>query len=137
VTDPRDPDGTSVTISRAQYEGALAVDDAGTGRLLVGRRLYTFDGSGRQEKVSVRLVADQGLSWSGAAVTSDGSTLVTGLGGGGGGPTAGLRTLDLDDPASQVRVHPWTEPGDGESVTVLGFTPQGRLVVQRTPGSDG
>lgn len=133
VTDPRDPDGTRVRVSRAQ-DSALAVGNDGVGRLVAGRRLYTFDGSGEQGHVSARHISTTGVAWDGAALSPDQQLLVVGVTGSPSGPAAGLRTLDLTDPTSQVQMHPWTGAAPDETVRVLGVSAGGRLLVHRHTG---
>ncbi|QCX28822.1 hypothetical protein [Nocardioides jishulii] len=135
VTATDDLDPTFRTV-RGDYEspGAVAVDDTGTGRLLVGRRLLTFTAEEDDDEPAPRPVSERALPWSSGAVSADGSTLALGVNGGVGRDdlVTGLRTLDLTDPEASVVLHPWDAPRDGDRVDVLGFSPGGSPVVAHT-----
>ena len=112
---------------------AVAVDDTGTGRLLVRKRLLTFTAKDDDEPAP-RPVSERVLPWSSGAVSADGSTLALGVNGGVGRDdlATGLRTLDLTDPGASIVLHPWDAPRDGDRVDVLGFSPGGSPVVAHT-----
>lgn len=120
---------------RGGYEnpGVVAVGNDGRTHALLGTKLLSFDAEAPSD-VQTRVVGERALPWSSALVDEEGSTLTVGLNGQiVDSMAAGLRTLDLSDPDSQLVTSPWGITQDGDRVDVLGHTPAGSTVALRTP----
>ncbi|WP_110241153.1 hypothetical protein [Nocardioides gilvus] len=115
----------------ARSSAAIGVDDAGRARVLAGRRLWTLPEPSRAGGgPTSRQVAGGGQSWTGAAISPDGRQFVTGLNHGEGDEyVSGLMTLDLTAPDSRMVTHPWRDLPLGAASRVLGWTPEGDVVV--------
>ncbi len=125
---------------RGGYEnpGAVAVGDDGRTHALLGTELLSFDAEAPDGDVQSRVVGERALPWSSAAVDEEGRTLTVGINGQVvDSMAAGLRTLDLSDPDSQLVTSPWGITNDGDRVDILGHTPGDSTVALRTPAQDG
>lgn len=137
VMDTSTPADLHWRVEDGLRDSAIAVDDQGTGHLVIGRSMHSFATATPEKPFVTRRVSEARMAWSGAAVTPDGEFLDVGVGGGEqrSQSSTGIRRIDLQsDAAMQSPALPGITSAH---VQVLGHAPDASPVVAVGEHDDG